>query len=122
MAIQTVTLLASASYANLARTSPWVDVPANLLSLTVRMVSTAFTSAALISALKIEETYDGGVTVREIGGYTPTKGGPPDRFGQPIQPGAHVTFTNQQRAAAKIRITVVESGTWVHSFVADLET
>ena len=84
MPIQTKTLLNTARRTNFNDVSPWVDVPANLVAFTIRMVSTEFTDPALSYALTVDESYDGGVTAAPCCGGTDPRGrkAPPGVAGQ----------------------------------------
>lgn len=121
MATQTKTILPVALRTDFSITSPTVDVPADLLSATIRMISTDFTDPADTCALSINESFDNGATWRFVTGWPPTPGGI-DRFGNPRLPGIRVNFTNEQRAAAKFQVVLLTVGTWTYGFALDLET
>lgn len=125
MATTTRTVLPTASHANLTVTSPTLDIPANLLGITLRMVSAAFTDPSLSCVLVIEQSFDGGTTWQAIGGFEAVGGfvtRPGPNFGQPLQPATHADFSKEQRDAALIRARWASQGTWVYGLALDQET
>jgi hypothetical protein len=125
MPTTTRTILPVASHTDLTVTSPSIDVPANLLGITLRMVSTEFTDPSLTCALQLDQSFDGGATWRNVegqeavGGFVARNG--PD-FGKPLQPAFHVDFSQEQRDAALVRARWTSQGTWVYGLVLDQET
>jgi hypothetical protein len=121
----TKTVLPTAAHNNLNTTSAPIDVPANLLAFTLRMVSTQFTNPSLICNVQVDQSFDGGATWQNVDGFEAvggfvTKNGP--NLGQPLQPQVRVDLSREQRDAALMRATLQTQGSWVYGFALDLET
>lgn len=120
MATQTIVVLPVANYTTQTITSPSMDVPANLLAMTLRMVSTAYTSPAFTCDVQVDESYDNGVTWGNVVGFTSSGG--LDKAGNPRQPSLRLDFSKEQRAAAIVRARLVAVGAWRYGFAMDLLT
>lgn len=125
MATTSRMVLPVATRTNFSATSPALDIPANLLGITVRMVSSEFTDPAMSCTLLIEQSFDGGASWQSVGGFEANGGlgiRPGPDFGQPRQPQTHIDFSKEQRASALLQARWTSQGTWAYGIALDQET